>query len=359
MKRPLLLVASGLGLGLLAAACNPATPYAAIVNGQVISQSELSSQLAAIAGNPSDVASIESASQSQGGPALQIAGPQPGTYGMRFATEALNQDIEFAVIHQEFVRRRLTLSSYELQSARADLPSELSGPGQPPVHLGQFPPSYQKTLVTRQAEIMALEASIARVDVTPQAVQSYYASHLPQMYEACASRIVVPTLAAAAGVLSDLAHGTGFAAEASAKSQDTSTSANGGQLGCGTGLAFASSFGSAFAQQVGSAPLNKPVGPVLDPSGFNIIDVTARQPLTASAAQAQIRQQLVSAGASGLQAVLSRALRTARVVVDSRYGSWTAVSAGAGVVPPPIPKVRNDSVSAGPSSGPGASWLRP
>lgn len=351
VKRLLVLVAAALGLGLVASACNPATPYAAIVNGQVISQSELNGQLAAIADNASDVASIEAASQSQGEAALQIRGPEPGTYNLRFATEALDQDIEFAIIQQQFDRRHLRLTAYELESARADLPSELGGQGAAPVDLDQFPRSYQNTLVTRQAEILALEAAIAHVQVSAAAVSAYFTAHAADMFEACASRILVTSLPAAAGVLKDLASGTSFAAEAAAKSQDTNTTSNGGQLGCGSGLQFAASFGTAFASAVATAPLDHPVGPVRETSGFDILEVTARQALTESEAAAQIRQELVAAGSNGLDALLGPALTHAQVSVASTYGTWSAGSAGSGIIPPPTPTVRSDSAGSTGTAG--------
>jgi hypothetical protein len=345
VRKLLLLAASGVAAGLLASACNPVTPYAAVVNGHVISQSSLDAQLEAIADNSSDVSSIESASRSQGGSAVQIRGPQPGTYSTTFASEALDQDIEFVLIHQAFQARHLHVSTYETESARADLPSELAGSGTP-VDLNQFPRWYQNTLVERQAEIMALEADLGHTSLSSAAVAAYYSTHRSEMYDACVSRILVTTPAAASSVLKDLASGTSFSAEAAAKSQDQNTAQTGGQLGCGTGPQFTQAFGAAFAQAVGTAAANTPTGPLIDQGGFDIIEVTQRQALTASQAAAQIRASLVSAGTQPLDTLLTAELNRAQVSVDPRYGSWSGAGSGSasrtGVIPPASPKVRSD-----------------
>lgn len=347
MRKLLVLVAAGLGLGLGATACNPVTPYAAVVNGTVISQSTLNAELAAIAGNQSDVASIQSASASNGS-SIKIRGAGSDTYGSTFAADVLRQEILYVLIGQELTRRHVKVTAYDLRAARADVPGALQGQGTTAVDVNDFPASYRRTLVTRQAELEALEASLSHVTLSAAAVQDYYETHSSEFFEACASRILVTSLAAAAQVESDLAKGTAFSAEAAAKSQDTQTSSQGGELGCGSGLQFSSALGASFAKAVETTPVGRPSAPILDASGFDIVEVSERSPLSGSAIDSQIRQELTSAGGNQLDTVLGRDVAAARVTVDARYGAWSAkgINGVTGVVPPALPQVRSDYTTA-------------
>jgi parvulin-like peptidyl-prolyl isomerase len=343
VRKLLFLAAAALGSGLVATACNPVTPYAAVVNGTVISRTTLNSELAAIAGNPSDVASIEAATSGQG-PALAIRGSGPGTYGATFASEVLRQEILYTLIDQELARRHVSVTSYELQAARTDVPGALQGSGQTAVNLSQFPAAYQQILVRRQAELEALEADLSGKTLSAEAVSEYYSAHSSQFYEACASRIEVGSQLEALAVEADLAKGTSFAAEATSKSTDTQTSGQGGQIGCGSGLQFQSSFGADFANTVATVELGKPSAPLAVPTGYDIVEGSQRQPLPASAAEGQIRQQLTGGGQTAQETMLTRDVAGARVSVDARYGSWsgTGVNGVSGVIPPRPPQVRSD-----------------
>ncbi|MHB1913084.1 MAG: peptidylprolyl isomerase, partial [Acidimicrobiales bacterium] len=290
MRKLLLTVAAVLGAGLAATACNPVTPYAAVVNGTVITQGQLNSEMAAIAGNKSDVASIEAGATSNGAGSLTITGAGPGTYGATFASEVLREEILYVLIDQELARRHVSVSSYDLTAARADVPGALQGSGQTAVVLSDFPRAYQNLLIRRQADLEALEADLGGQVLTQASVAAYYAAHQAEFYEACASRIQVATALAALGVEADLAKGTSFAAEAAAKSTDTQTSSQGGQLGCGSGLQFTSSFGAAFSQAVATTPIGKPSAAVPGPTGYDIVEVSQRQPLPLANAYSQIRQ---------------------------------------------------------------------
>ena len=344
MRKLLFLAAAALGSGLVATACNPVTPYAAVVNGTVISRTTLNAELAAISGNPSDVASIESATSGSGGTPLAIRGASPGTYGSTFASEVLRQEILYTLIEQELAHRHVTVTGYELQSARIDVPGALQGSGQTAVDLNQFPRAYQQILVRRQAELEALEANLSGRELSAEAVSNYYSAHSTEFYEACASRIEVGSQLEALAVEADLAKGTPFGTEATSKSTDTQTSSQGGQIGCGSGLQFQSSFGSDFANAVATTELGKPSAPLAVPTGFDIIEVTQRQALPASAAEGQIRQQLTGGGQNALETILTQDVARARVSVDARYGSWSGTGVGgvSGVIPPSPPQVRSD-----------------
>ena len=344
VRKLLVIVAAALGTGLAASACNPVTPYAAVVNGTVITQSQLNSELAAISANKSDVASIEAGASSNGGASLAITGAGPGTYGTTFASEVLRQEVLYALIAQELGRHHVTVSSYEMAAARSDVPGALQGSGQTPVQLSDFPRSYQNLLTLRQAQLEALEADLGGQQLTAASVAAYYATHQGAFFEACASRIEVASALAALAVESDLAKGASFATEASTKSTDTQTSSQGGQLGCGSGLQFNSAFGAAFTNAVATTALNQPSPPVAGPNGYDIVEVSQRQPLPVAGAYSQIRQELTSAGGSALQSLLSVDVARADVTVDARYGTWSAkgINGTSGVIPPTAPVVRSD-----------------
>jgi parvulin-like peptidyl-prolyl isomerase len=343
VRKLLLLVAAALGSGLVASACNPATPYAAVVNGKVIPASDLNFEMSSIAGNPTDVASIRSATSANGS-ALEIRGQAAGTYGTTFASEVLRQEILYQLIGAELAHRHAQVTPYELTAAKADVPAALQGSGQTAVDLNLFPKAYQQILIRRQAELEALEATLAGQSLTAETVSRYYSSHSSIFFEACASRIEVANPLAALAVESDLAKGVAFATEAGSKSTDTQTASQGGVLGCGTGLQFQSSFGSGFAGAVAGTALNTPSAPVTVPNGYDVIEVTRRQALPVSAAYSQIRQELTNAGGTALESLLTRDVGQAAVTVDARYGTWSAsaVNGVSGVIPPSPPQAHSD-----------------
>lgn len=333
-KKLLSLAASALGLAGLtlgASACNPVTPYAAVVNGTTISATDLNDELAALARAGAGV-----------------NGQGAGTYSNQAAAQVLSRQIDFVVLRQELARRHVGITSADLAAARSDIPQS----GQFPTGVFEkFPRAYQDVLVRRQAELTALAASIAGVDITPAGIARYASTHRAALQNVCAQWILVGDLATAATVENDLRAGRNFAAEAQAKSTDSSTRSSGGQLGCHAGIIY-SQLGQEVERVVTTMPLGQPSDPVLAtlPSQATgapqqtlaILEVTSRTPLSDSEVAIAVRQQLTGNAQNEVGQVIEPIVARADVTLDARYGHWVRAGAnGPEVVAPAAPKVRS------------------
>ena len=334
MKKLLSLAAGAAGLAGLAvgtSACNPVTPYAAVVNGTTISTSDLNSELSALAKAGAGV-----------------NGQGAGTYSNAAAAQVLSRQIDFLVLGQELARRHVSVSSGDLTAARADIATS----GQfPPGVFEKFPKSYQDVLVQRQAELTALAASIAGVDISPSGIASYEAVHGADLQNVCAQWITMADLGTAATVSNDLKAGKAFSAEAQARSSDTNTNSSGGQLGCHAGILYAQ-LGQGVEKAVTTLALGQPSAPVAGTvtdqstgapqSVLAIVEVTSRTPLSTAEAETAIRQALTGNAQNAVGQVLEPIVARAAVTLDARYGRWVRSGAnGPEVVAPAAPKVRS------------------
>lgn len=336
MRKLLCLVAGLVGLGLGASACNPVTPYAAVVNGTSISTAQVDMEMQAIKDNPTLRGQVE-----QPGSGITITGAGPGTFDTSFASQVLSRQIEFTVLEQEMARHHVRVTPADLRAAREDI---LNGGEFPPTGAGAFaslPADYQSVLVRRQADLNRFGAALGGVDISPGAISAYMAQHAADLQNVCAEWIQVGSAADAATVEADLKAGTSFSAEAQAKSQDQNTSSQGGQLGCHAGLIYGQ-LGAAVEKAVTTIPVGQPSPPVSSAQGLVIIEVTSRTPLSPSVAESNARQTLIASGQNQIGQEIEPSVTKADVVVDARYGRWVRTgSNGPQVVPPRVPAPRS------------------
>ena len=330
MRRLLVLVAAAAAMVLGAAACNPVTPYAALVNGQAVSSQDLNMELEAIRDSPQYLASLE-ANQ------ISVTGEGKGTFNADFVAQVLRRQVFWALVHQAVVDRHLVITAEDLQAAADDVRQQLGYPGE----FESLPKDYRQFLAQHQAEVTALQASLARVDVSPAAIAAYYAAHRQQFVEACVQHILVASQAQAAQIKAALAAGAPFDQEARANSTDQGSIQAGGRLGCGPTTQYV----APFAQAVQTLPLNQVSDPVQTQFGWHLIEVTARQQQPLSQAAPQIRAQLLQQSQSALNAFIDRRVARSNIAVDSRYGRWVTAGPGgqSGVVPPRAPTPRSDT----------------
>ena len=209
--------------------CNVSlTPYAAIVNGSVISQTQLRSALSAIANNASYKCAIESNGTTH------VAGAGQGTYNSTFSAQVLSILVQDEAVRQYVASRALPEPSAVTPIALAQLeaatapPSTCPGSGQSVV--AAFVPSYRSVLVKFQVDEDALSARLAGASLTD--LSSYVAAHRNVMSLACVSVIEVATEATAKSLRSRLLGGASFSSLAKADSTDSTTAADGGAIGC-------------------------------------------------------------------------------------------------------------------------------
>ncbi|HET9733300.1 MAG TPA: peptidylprolyl isomerase [Acidimicrobiales bacterium] len=330
LRRLLTLGIAGVAVAVASAACDPVTPYAAVVNGHAISQAELNSELQAIHDSPAYMNALASNQ-------LSVEGQGAGTFGTDFVDRVLSRQIYLVLVAQELASRHVAVTAADKAQAQNDIVQSYG-----PV-LSTLPASYRTTLTDREAEVVALQNAVAQ-PVTPQAVTAYYNAHKSQFVTACVSHILVASQAQAEAALAQIKAGTPFAAVAKSMSTDTGSASQGGNLGCGP----ADQYVASFAHAVETLPVGQLSAPVQSQFGWHVILVSSRTQETLAQAQPAIEQQLSQDAQNSVNALLDGLVRKASITIDSRYGHFVVAGPGgqAGVVgptPPPAAFQANSS----------------
>jgi parvulin-like peptidyl-prolyl isomerase len=140
----------------------------------------------------------------------------------------------------------------------------------------------------------------------------------------CASHLLVETPEEAEDARSRIVDdGEDFAAVAAEVSIDTTSGAQGGNLGC----APASNYVDPFAEATLSQPVGEVGEPVQSDFGYHVIVVTARGDEIAEGSEAVIEQAYQTAIVPRQQALVTEVLGTADISVDPRYGVWDPATA--------------------------------
>jgi foldase protein PrsA len=293
-------------LGLVAAACGTLQPYALIVNGARIPQHDVDNELKAIRANGRYLDAIDPTRQ-------QILGSGKNTFNSDFTAFVLNQDLDFELVHQEVLKRKLHVTQDDRDQAKATVIQQVNGQDT----FNAFPKWYQDKLVARFADVIALANSFGGVDDAK--ALDYYNAHKDQFEQACASHILVDTPEKAAAVEARLAKGEDFAAVAKTDSSDTGSAQKGGDVGCffRSAQLVPEFLNAAFSQPVGQ------VGPpVQSQFGFHIIKVTSRQAAPFDQAKQQVQQAMGQGGGQQLQSWLTDALKKAKVKMNPKFGKF-------------------------------------
>ena len=170
------------------AACN-GSPYAASVNGQVISVAALNLQLAEWSSNATYVKDVDNAnSTAQGGTGVGVFGTGgPGTYSSEFVANIVGYNISFTALAQHLAATHKLPGPDVLVAARAVNESQAS-------YWSQFPAALRTFLV----EDLAYEAALVPSSATASVLQSTYSKLKPYMYsQLCLRQASTTTLGAA------------------------------------------------------------------------------------------------------------------------------------------------------------------
>jgi hypothetical protein len=320
--------------GVAAAACGTLQPYALIVNGSRIAQHDVDNELKAIRGNGRYLDAIDPSRQ-------QIFGSGKGTFNADFTAFILNQDLDYQLVHQELLKRKLTVTPPDLDQAKSVVVQQVNGQDT----FNAFPKWYQNKLQQRFAEVIALNRALTPAADEAKAMD-YYNSHQDQFLQACASHILVDSPQAAADVESRLAKGEKFEDVAKAVSKDTGSAQKGGDVGC-----FYKS--SQLVPEFLNAAFSQPVGqvgqPVQSQFGYHVIKVTSRQVAPYDQAKQQVQQAMGQSNGAQLQQWLTDALKKAKVKMNPKFGTFNKTK--------PVPEI--DAPQAPPSPTPTSAPLNP
>ncbi|MGH9282621.1 MAG: peptidylprolyl isomerase [Acidimicrobiales bacterium] len=309
---PVLLLAGAL----LLAGCSSFRSYAAEVNGERISLGELNRELDAILDNKEYLEQVDQqfAGEGQGERAV---GEGRGTLNSVFVAAVLNRRIGFELIHQEVVRRKLTVSAEQRRQTLGTLEQRIGEPV-----FNAFPKTYRDDLVRVFSEQMALEEALGESAVDDATIKEFYDANREAFDQTCVRHILVGTEAAAAGIKGRLDAGEDFATIARAESTDNQvgggSAQNGGDLGCLPKGSLVPEFEAAMdALQPGQVS-----GPVQTTFGFHVIQVIERRAVSLEEATPQIRETLQSQSPNPVGLFVNEAMTKGDIKVNPRYGEF-------------------------------------
>jgi parvulin-like peptidyl-prolyl isomerase len=321
-------------------------PAAATVNGVDISEDALLAQLGA-------AASVEAYGPQLLGLTGTVTGEAPNTYSTAASAEVLTTLIAFELIDQELAERDLEITDDDLTAAEETAAQILgtsaeTGQADPVAGqelLDQLDDEARTTLLDGLAGASLLGEAFAEEmeigEVTDEAVRAAYDED-PAAFsteESCVRHILVmpvdpesgaeatPEESEAArveaeGILDELDGGADFETLARERSDDTTSGAEGGDLGCNPREAFIPEFDEA----VWSLDVGGTSEVVESSAGFHILQVYDRRTPTFEDVADQIRTQLEGQAQQDAQAATQEAfaqiILDADVTVDPRYGTW-------------------------------------
>ncbi|MHB8330009.1 MAG: peptidylprolyl isomerase [Acidimicrobiales bacterium] len=350
MKR-LVPVALLCALAVAGAGCD-VSATAATVGGSTITRSALDAQLSQIAGS----AYAQCALQIQG---VNLPTPLTGagdfTVNSAFATFELSTLVLERLVDEDLARRHHPVTAAAVRAAHADFvaqltPSSSASPcpgaiaGQRLV--AQLPAGFVDAQVRFLAAQEQLASALGHVDLGQAALLRYYKANAAQFDEVCLSDIAVSTQSQAQSIHDAIAGGTTtFAAQAQQSSIDTQTAPNGGAIPCVPSSQIVNSVILGAIAGLSPGQMSQPVFEAQ--AGTNgvwfIIQVDGRPRVPFAQAEPQIRQNLLAAQNAAVSAEFTRITHHASVVVDPRYGSWSADQG----VRPPVPPRPSDLLSPG------------
>jgi hypothetical protein len=366
VKRLLLVVALG-ALCAAAAGCN-VSPWAAQVNGTTISQSELQDQLTVISGSAVAQCALSIEEAQSGGTLPAVKGTGDATVTTQFAAVQLNGLVAQTLEEQALARRHVEVSAADVTAARQDYESQVEAASTQttsPCNLtgtdlvDRLPAAF----VDQQAHSLAaqerLEEVVGHVDVSPAAVRAYYDTHHSEVTQLCLNYIIATDQASAQAIHDKIASGTSFATAAQGPGVDTNSPAGGegpcvypsdvvSQLGTTTAAAVEGLADGQLAPPQGIQVPNQVTGQTQ--TIWLVVGVRAHQLASFAQTESGLRQELLAKGGSTLSATLGRIVRSARVELDPRYGSWSP-NHGVAVPTPPNPALLLNSSVDPTSSG--------
>jgi len=345
----LAVIVIALGLGLLVGGVTPST--ATVVNGAKTSTSTVNAELKSITSNHAYLCylNVSELIRSQGQTGLLTPqGATSASISSGFVANYLNQDITNQIIHQAAEREGLLpISQQDLLGAQTDLLAAMDASlsqatgtqydcgGTAAQILSTMPESFVRSQIEAQAESEALLVAHGGLTLDAAAVQAYYDAHTSDFDTYCVSGIVLSDPSSYAKIQAGLAAGTSFADLAKQYSQDTTSAAKGGVLGC-----FGPSSPS-YASVVADAKnltVGVPSGPILQGSSSELVLlVTSRTTTPLSGIENYVRRTMLSKDAAASTAVARALVTSATVTLNPLYGSWSTAKALTGVVPPTVP----------------------
>ena len=179
-------------------------------------------------------------------------------------------------------------------------------------------PAYKQVLADRYAVYVTLDQALQGPPPTDAEVQAEFDRDPARFDLACARHILVVTADEAKGIVTELGTGADFATLAKARSIDTGSGADGGDLGCAPHEVYVPEFDAA----VWNGPVGVVQGPVQSQFGYHVLVVTDRRSRSFAEARDDIVNALAPEPFAALQDWLMQQWGERTIKVDPRYGTW-------------------------------------
>lgn len=340
MKRALLSLLSLIVVAALCSACDPARPYAAIVDGHVIPASVINDEIHAIVSNPAYKSTLDqelSAGTGAGG--IQPNGAN--TVNATYVAQLVYYRVLVQLIDKTIAENHIVVTPADTAHAQQTVQQDLNDP----VLYNSLPKSYIDYLVSRQAKLSAV---LAWRD-SPQAEQAYYNAHQSDYVTYCVQHILVQQQQQAEDIYNQLQAGGDFAALAKADSIDPGSAGQGGSLGCNSAASL-QQFIAPFRDAVFSLPVGVVSQPVQSQYGWHLIEVTSKTQSTFDQSKSDISQKL-----SSPTDFFTTELANAKITINPRYGEYIPGDPTSGQTPQIVPWPPN-ALPSGKSSSSGSSF---
>ncbi|MEP6661856.1 MAG: peptidylprolyl isomerase [Acidimicrobiales bacterium] len=322
MNRSLPLLCGALALTLMSACgsgSGTTSTDAFSTNGHARSRSSFEDDLKAYSDNVDFATAI--ATQ------ITVQGTSEGSLNAEFVRQTIGFEIDYELIHEELAAQKVAISpSAATEGAR--IAAERFGGD---AVWAKFPKNFRDRQTLAWSEVIQLRLHYAGVtSLDDAALQAAFAADSTPYSRRCLSHILVATLDEATQIEGQLKTGEDFATIAKAKSIDTGSGANGGELRnqadgtCQTKDEIDSSYIGEFAAAADAATVGVPTDPVQSQYGFHIILVTKVEDVLFNDAKAAVKNTLLSKGNDKFTAWQKDALAKAQITVDPRYGEWDA-----------------------------------
>ena len=322
MKRLSLLLLFAAPVALLLSACGSASTDAFRVNDTVVSRATFESELKEFAANEAFIAALSSASSPQA-----VKGTAPNTMDAGFVRATLKIDLRFALMKQEILARHITIHPSTLATAKSKAATIFGGAAA----WNGFSQDFRDREANNLAAFIQLHLDIVGLTKLEDSdLKAAYDKDPTVFGRRCISHILVKTQDEATQIETQLAAGSDFATIAKAKSIDTGSGANGGDLTSGTCISKAdidNTYVGPFAVAVEAAKLGVPTAPVQSQYGWHIILITKNEPPPAwDTIKDEISSTILSAGNAKFGEWETGAFAKAKLQIDPRYGVWDAAN---------------------------------
>jgi hypothetical protein len=346
----LIVAAGGVAWASLAVPTN-----AAVVNGQTITQTQLSSDVAAIAGSTPyfcflNAQALEEGAPQPGLPSVQGAGQASEggaltTSTANFMVGYLNTIVGHQLVYQLAARYHAQPSASDLATARTGLINQITdvqhataaGQLTQPAKctaassatgaevLKALPSSFVNEQVRFNATLALLEEDVSGIGSTTPDLQKYFDAHRTNFDTVCYTLAGYQTEAEAQSARASVYEGAAFATLAK--------TSGGGPEGCEIRFGLASELPTAANFQ--TLPLNTVSAPISYNGGYLLIELTSATPVPFSVAKLAVQQAVEDAGVTTFSSLNSATARKANVTVNPRYGSWSKTNAQLALPPEP------------------------